>query len=274
MKFIFNNYFMTITLLGLVKSGVIYGQDINIKIGFRDSIKSGILHENRKILIHLPDDYDTSKKSYPVLYLLDGTINLLLQTKADMIRLHNRENISDMIIVGIENIDRNRDMMPVSTKSFTVPIPGAEKFLTYIRDELIPYIEKKYRTNEQRILCGKSLSGLFTLYTFLTKPKLFNAYIGCSAGWLGDMNDYFVTLTDKAFQNPDQYKGKKIFMANSLIDENDPDHTIHRQMLEFSEKVKTKLGDRVIYKYVTYENYGHVPYPSFYDGIKFILKAH
>ena len=265
---------MTITLLGLVKSGVIYGQDINIKIGFRDSIKSEILHENRKILIHLPDDYDTSNKTYPVLYLLDGTTNLLLQTKADMIRLHNRENISDMIIVGIENIDRNRDMMPVSTKSFTVPIPGAEKFLTYIRDELIPYIEKKYRTNEQRILCGKSLSGLFTLYTFLTKPKLFNAYIGCSAGWLGDMNDYFVTLTDKAFQNPDQYKGKKIFMANSLIDENDPDHTIHRQMLEFSEKVKTKLGDRVIYKYVTYENYGHVPYPSFYDGIKFILKAH
>jgi predicted alpha/beta superfamily hydrolase len=61
---------MTITLLGLIKSGVIYGQDINIKIGFRDSIKSEILHENRKILIHLPDDYDTSKKLYPVLYLL------------------------------------------------------------------------------------------------------------------------------------------------------------------------------------------------------------
>jgi hypothetical protein len=38
------------------------------------------------------------------------------------------KNISDMIIVGIENIDRDRDMMPVSTKAFTVPIPGAEKF--------------------------------------------------------------------------------------------------------------------------------------------------
>jgi uncharacterized protein len=262
---------MTLALLGLIKSGEIYGQDINIKIGFRDSIESGILHENRKILIHLPADYDTSNKSYSVLYLLDGTPDLLLETESDMIRLHDRENISDIIIVGIENTDRDRDMMPLSTKSYTVPTPGAEKFLSYIGDELIPHIEKKYRTNEQRILCGKSLSGLFTLYAFLTKPKLFDTYIGCSAGWLGDMNDYFVTLTDKAFQQPDQYKGKKVFMANSLMDEYDPDHTVHRQMLEFSEKVKTKLGDRVIYKYVTYENYGHVPYPSFYDGLKFIF---
>ena len=43
-------------------------------------------------------------------------------------------------------------------------------------------------------------------------------------------------------------------------------------MLEFSKKVKSELGDRVSFKYVTYDNYGHVPYPSFYDGLKYILE--
>jgi len=164
-------------------------------------------------------------------------------------------------------------MMPLSTKQYTVPVAGAEQFLSFIGDELIPQIDKKYRTNQQRILCGKSLSGLFTLYALLSKPQLFESYIGRSAGWLRDMNDYFTTLTDRAFQQPDLYRGKKIFMSNSLIDYYDKDHDVHKQMLEFSEKIKAKLGDRVEYKYVTYNNYPHVPFPSLYDGLKYIFEA-
>ena len=152
-------------------------------------------------------------------------------------------------------------------------VAGAEQFLSFIGDELIPQIDKKYRTNQHRILCGKSLSGLFTLYALLTKPQLFDSYVGRSAGWLGDMNGYFARLTDKAFQQPDLYKGKKIFMSNSLIDNYDKDHVVHKQMLEFSEKIKAKLGDRVQYKYVTYNNYPHVPFPSLYDGLKYIFEA-
>ena len=87
------------------------------------------------------------------------------------------------------------------------------------------------------------------------------------------MNEYFTTLTDKALQQPNLYKGKRIFMSNSLIDNYDKDHVIHKQMLTFSEKVKAKLGDRVQYKYVTYNNYPHVPFPSLYDGLKYIFKT-
>jgi len=273
MKSISRYYLIIFILFGLLKTGVIYGQDINIKLGFTDSIQSAILKENRQIIIHLPDDYDTSIKMYPVLYLLDGGINSVLEGVSAMNKLRGDKFIPEMIVVAIVNTDRDRDMMPLSTKQYSVPVAGAEKFLSFIGDELIPRIENKYRTNQQRILCGKSLSGLFTLYALLTKPQLFESYIGRSAGWLGDMNDYFTTLTNKAFQKPDQYKGKKIFMSNSLIDNYDKDHVIHKQMLEFSKKVKAKLGDRVQYKYVTYENYPHVPFPSLYDGLKYIFEA-
>ncbi len=269
-----SRFYLTISILfSLLKTGIVYGQDINVKLGFADSIQSSILKEKRKIIIRLPDDYDTSKKTYPVLYLLDGNNNSLLGTVSSMNKLGSDENTPKMIVVAIVNTNRDRDMMPLSTKEYTVPVAGAEQFLSFIGDELIPQIEKKYRTNQQRILCGSSLSGLFTLYALLTKPQLFESYLGRSAGWLGDMNDYFTTLTDNAFQQPNLYKGKKIFMSNSLIDDYDKDHVIHKQMLEFSDKIKAKLGDRVKYKYVTYDNYPHVPFPSLYDGLKYIFEV-
>ena len=273
MKIISTFYLAISILFSLLKTGIVYGQDINLKLGFADSIQSRILKENRKIIIRLPDEYDTSKKLYPVLYLLDGNNSSVLETVSAINKLGSDENIPKMIVVAIGNTDRDRDMMPLSTKQYTVPVAGAEQFLSFISDELIPQIDKKYRTNQQRILCGKSLSGLFTLYAMLTKPQLFESYIGRSAGWLRDMNDYFTTLTDKAFQQPNLYKGKKIFMSNSLIDNYDKDHDVHKQMLEFSEKIKSKLGDMVQYKYVTYNNYPHVPFPSLYDGLKYIFEA-
>ena len=269
-----SKFYLVISILfSSLRPGIVYGQEINVKLGFADSIRSAILKENRKIIIRLPDEYDTSKRTYPVLYLLDGNNSNLIETVSAMNKLGSDVNIPKMIVVAIGNTDRDRDMMPLSTKQYAVPVAGAEKFLSFIGDELIPQIDKKYRTNQQRILCGKSLSGLFTLYVLLTKPQLFESYIGRSAGWLRDMNDYFTTLTDKAFQQPDLYKDKKIFMSNSLIDNYDKDHSVHKQMIEFSEKVEAKLGNRVQYTYATYNNYPHVPFPSLYDGLKHIFEA-
>lgn len=62
------------------------------------------------------------------------------------------------------------------------------------------------------------------------------------------------------------------FVANSLIDPFDPKKEVHDEMLEFSKKVKSELGDTLSFEYLTYDKYGHVPYPSFYDGLKFVLE--
>jgi len=151
--------------------------------------------------------------------------------------------------------------------------PRAEDFLSFIEKELIPSIEKTYRTNGQRILKGQSLSGLFTLYALLTKPTLFEGYIGHSAGWFEESNDYFLDLAEKAFQQPEDLQGRKIFMANSLNDNYDPDRVIHKQLADFSELIQSRLGDRISYKYVTYADYDHVPFPGFYDGVKFLFQS-
>ena len=257
-----------IVILGLLNTGIGYSQDVNIKVGVKDSIQSIILNENRQLIVSLPKDYLTAKKSYPVLYVLDGNENGLL----DAITV-TRKLGAEMIIVAIPNIDRDRDMMPLSTPTYKVDNPGADHFLSFIEKELIPHIDKSYRSNGQRTIRGTSLSGLFVMYAFLEKPELFNNYIGNSAGWYADMDTFFSGLADNAFRNKEQFEGKKLFVANSLADPFDPNKEVHNAMLAFSIKIESELGDGSSFKYVTYDNYGHVPYPSFYDGLKYILES-
>ena len=259
--------FLLVIILGLLKSGIGYSQDVNIKVGVKDSIQSMILNENRKLIVSLPKDYQTVNKSYPVIYVLDGDEMGILDAIVVTRKLR-----AEMIIVAIPNTNRDRDMMPLSTPTYEVKNPGAKKFLSFIENELIPYVEKNYRTNGQKTISGKSLSGLFVMYAFLEKPEIFDNYIGNSAGWYSDMDSYFVALADNAFKNKDQFNGIKLFVANSLIDSYDPNKEVHNAMLEFVKKVNLELVERVSFKYVTYDNYGHVPYPSFYDGMKYILE--
>lgn len=268
----FRNFLLLFVIIGWNMSGVLFAQDVSFKIGIREAIRSEILQENRPLLIHLPDSYQTSASSYPVLYLLDGSERGLFNAISDLRRLQSRNLAPEMIIVAIENTDRNRDMMPVVANGYPGP-PRAEAFLSFIEKELTPSIEKTYRTNGQRILKGQSLSGLFTLYALLTKPTIFEAYIGHSAGWFEESNAYFLDLSEKAFQKPADFEGRKIFMANSLNDPYDADRVIHKQLADFSELIKTRLGERISYKYVTYADYGHVPYPGFYNGMKFLFES-
>jgi predicted alpha/beta superfamily hydrolase len=93
-----------------------------------------------------------------------------------------------LIVVGIENTDRNRDLTPshagVKHSDGTVdPIPtsgGADKFLDFIQTELVPEVEKRYATHPYRILAGHSLGGLFAIHALINRPELFNACIATS----------------------------------------------------------------------------------------------
>jgi len=260
---------LTFLLFSLFSVQPATSQEVTARLGVRRPLKSAILNEERTVIVHLPASYDTSGRSYPVLYLLDGTSGYLLEMIGVTTRLRNDRNAPEMIIVAIENTNRGRDMMPVVAKDFPGP-PGAEAFLAYLEKELIPDIEKAYRTTPPRILQGKSLSGLFTLYALLAKPTVFEAYVGCSAGWFRENDEYFAALSKQALRNVESFANRRVFMANSLRDQNDPDQTIHRQMIDFSRLVKDKLGKPSTYRYETYQDYPHVPFPCLYDGLRFV----
>ena len=113
----------------MLSIGMIHSQEVNVKVGIKDSIQSMILNESRQLVVSLPESYHTGDKVYPVLYLLDGNETGLL----DAI-LVTRKLRTEMIIVAIPNTDRDRDMMPLSTPTYEVEEPGAENFLSFLEN--------------------------------------------------------------------------------------------------------------------------------------------
>ena len=145
------------------------------------NLHSTIMNEDRRAIIHLPRNYskDTSR-TYPVMYVLDGTSQD--QHTADKIAvLSDAGLIPSAIVVGLPNTrgNRERDQTPPymrrDVNDANSPFGAADKFLAFIEKELIPVVEKNYRTSGYRTVSGNSRGGLFVLYSLMEKPDLFQA---------------------------------------------------------------------------------------------------
>jgi len=63
-------YVLFFVIIGFLKSGIGYSQDVNVKIGIKDNLQSKILNENRKLIVSLPKDYELANETYPVLFFV------------------------------------------------------------------------------------------------------------------------------------------------------------------------------------------------------------
>ena len=154
-----------------------------IEIGRGVTLWSEVLSESRPLQIHLPASYETTRAHYPVLYLLDGDRNFLHALGAVEF-LASGGRIPEHIVVSIPNVDRTRDLTPC--KQGGEPC-GADRFLRFLQQELIPWVDKEYRTERFRTLVGHSRGGQFAFYTLLNQPDAFNGYIAISpALWIND----------------------------------------------------------------------------------------
>jgi predicted alpha/beta superfamily hydrolase len=163
-----------------------FGQDPLAGTITKTTLKSAVLGEDRVILVRTPPGYEANKASYPVLYLTDGDAHIG-HTASTIAFLARNGRISDLIIVGITNTDRTRDLTPVKSSALNgagaLQFPtsgGADKFLKFIETELIPNIEQNYRTKPYRILSGHSLGGLFAIHALMARPGVFKAYVAVS----------------------------------------------------------------------------------------------
>jgi predicted alpha/beta superfamily hydrolase len=150
------------------------------------TLKSTVLGEDRVVLVRTPVGYETSNVKYPVLYMTDGDAHMG-HTDSTVQFLVQNGRMSDLIVVGVTNTDRTRDLTPAksTTRNAAGQLQsptsgGADNFLKFFETELIPTIEKQYRVQPYRIFAGHSFGGLFAIHTMITRPGLFNAYIAAS----------------------------------------------------------------------------------------------
>ena len=153
-----------------------------IAIGVTFSLDSRVLGERRVINVYLPPDYRHSLDDYPVLYMPDGGIDEDFPHITGFVDVSIKNQvIRPMLVVGIQNTERRRDLVGPTTvakeREIAPHAGGADRFRQFLRDELKPYIAKSFRVTRQSAIVGESLAGLFVLETLLVAPDLFDSYI-------------------------------------------------------------------------------------------------
>ncbi|MBK8884474.1 MAG: hypothetical protein IPN67_19595 [Bacteroidales bacterium] len=143
-------------------------------------IHSNILNEDRTYQIYVPPSYQwASDRTYPVLFVLDGESNYT-HTVGSVSFLSLKGEIPELIIVAITSTVRIRDYTQTDWSTHWFGGGGAKNFKRFLSEELIPEIDKDFRTNGFRILSGHSAAGQFALYVLSSGPSLFNAYFTIS----------------------------------------------------------------------------------------------
>jgi predicted alpha/beta superfamily hydrolase len=145
-------------------------------IGDVMAMRSAVLGEGRECWVYLPPSYASSTQAYPVLYLLDPETHFHWVTGlVAFLSARANRRIPELIVVGVANVDRTRDMTPTHIEihsdgeryGFLKNSGGAAAFLAFITDELFHQVDQTYRTSSHRLLAGHSFGGVFALYALL-----------------------------------------------------------------------------------------------------------
>lgn len=155
---------------------------VPLETGRTYRIESRALGEPRVVDVALPPGYATNTaQRYPVIVVLDGEVEH--EIAAATARFYAAmAMLPPVIVVGVRNTDRMRDMTTPGAAGFTVPpeartAGGADRFLEFLAAELLPWVDGRYRTAPLRVLVGHSLSGLLALHALARRPALFTGYI-------------------------------------------------------------------------------------------------
>jgi len=169
------------------------------------SLRSKILNMERKYAIYLPPDYETSQRSYPVLYLLHGSGDD--QTGwiqfGEVQYIANKcfsEGLATQMIIVMPDAN--------TTKKGYFNDPKNEwRYEDFFFQEFMPFIEKNYRTkNEKRFraISGLSMGGGGSFIYALHHPELFAASCPLSAS-VGSLNieeaSKYLLKTDSSLDN-------------------------------------------------------------------------
>jgi len=246
------------------------------------TIHSKVLNEDRKIYIHLPKlDSTNLDNRFPVLYLMDGENHFeLLAQYADYLSRPDVLAIPKMIVVGISNTQRRRDLTPTKriadwegnpdTSNLMKPSGENENFLKFINTELIPVIDKSYKTKPYKIRAGHSFGGLSSINCMLRHPDMFDAYIAVSPSFWWD-DRYLLKLADKKLKKESNFK-KMLFYSNG--NEGGSSSFFHSDLLKFDSLISNKKlnGFDYLYKYYPTETHMTTPIVAYFDALRFIFK--
>ena len=274
MKFkLYRNTLILIIFSILLFQNFCYAQEDgeDIVIGKYRKIHSNILNEDRLLMIHLPRHYENSDMRYPVMYVLYGQ-NINDYFAPAVIHSENLGNTSEtpqMIVVGVGNTNRYRDNLPVNP-GYGREGGGADNFQKVFEEEIFPYIEKNYRTKNFRILVGPQASNIFGLYTLMTKPELFNAYIINNPFMNPQTGGYLFPKAEKCFSET-KFENRFLYIKS---EKDEPKGNLDN-LNKFSELMNSVKPEGLTFKMENSDESGNFIRPlPFKNGLRAIFSGY
>ncbi len=244
----------------------------DVALGEEFVIQSSILAEDRHYIVHLPASYKGDdlyvNKRYPVLVVLDSDTHFLPICGLTHALSVNDEIIPEMIIVGVRNTDRSRDMTPMTNKR-----TQENPFSKFLESELLKEVDRRYRTLPFRILAGHSLAGLFALDCFLNK-NVFNAYLAIDPS-VRSGDEYIIKKADSVFkQDPNTRsilytaESKNPFNTNAI----DERHAAFERFRMAIDQASPR-GVNHKHEYLVDEDHFSIPSIAFYRGLLHVFEG-
>ena len=219
-----------------------------VTLGKIASLKSTILNKTIPLSIHLPANYDSSKKNYPVLYMMGSEYRSRFAMLAATLDYMGEGQMPEVILVGIDLPEGNSILLPTwKEKDTSIP----DNYIRFFEKELMPHIENRFRTAPFKILFGGSNSGFFSVYTLLNNPLLFNGYFASSPS---------LSIIPKEMQEKIKSAPFKTLSKNRFL------HIIYsdtegltKHVSEFTRVLTDHKPAHLTYKVDALANQGHVP---------------
>ncbi len=226
--------------------------------------------------ISLPGSYaKETNKRYPVVYVTDAYWDF---AKIDAIRgsLFYDKYVPEFIVVGLGYAGENPDydnlrlweLSPAPMNGDPVNTGHAADFLKTVETQIIPYIDREFRTDpSQRVLAGASLGGLFTLYTMYTKPGLFNGYICASPAVI--VGDNWLLNYEAEFVKAGRQAKGRLFVA---VGENEWPNFVNA-IFRYNQRVQSRKHPDLAYKFHIIDGARHsgMQFESYVRGLSFVF---
>jgi predicted alpha/beta superfamily hydrolase len=241
-----------------------------VVLGTKYTIHSEILGDDRSFIVNVPEGYESTKVSYPALYVLDAEYfyyqaHGALQFLSECGYNKNRP-VPQMILVAVLDGDRNRDFTPTHAPvqgPLRFPTSGgAAAYLEHVAKELRPFIDTHFRTSGS-ILAGWSLGGLFTCYTFLEKPDLFATYIAISPSLWWNNQELLGWAKDR-IPNGAQFR-QKLVITQGALEGGDIGNSVKGGIVPLLEEKKAQGW---VYVEIPSVSHYYTPYQALYKGLQ------
>ena len=212
-----------------------------------ESFESSRLGKTRQISIITPPSYDYEKdKKYPVIYLLDGEY-LMDPFNGALQYGYYFDDLPEVIIVGIYQNKNNDRAIDSETTEDGFPDEKSSRFYEFVASEVIPYIDKNYRTVSYKVIAGHDITAGFLNFFLYKDFPVFDAYISLCPELAYEM-EHRIGDRLKMMPKPISY-----FHAISSADE----ASLYERAVLLDENAKTALNTNLSYKFLNLPGYSH-----------------